>query len=1025
MLVVRRTRVHSPLLAGVLGTAMLLCGIGVAIVGLVDAAVDDGARAVAAQHAGVDLALRVSLDLAEDPERQDSQVRAALARSLVGLSAPWSVDRTVAGEVRLTSPGRDGSTEERAVTAVSIGDLAGRVDLVAGSWAADDADVVVQADAADELGLRPGDEILLDDVPLHVAGTWRVRDHLDPRWLGDPQVTTGKADGQLGPMVVAASRWPEMLEVPRARWVLVPDLDDVTAADLEAVARARDDLQTDWTGRVDDVDSLDVDGRLVDVAHEVALRTDGLRAGEPVVLLLLAAVGLVTLAALARLFASTHGQELALLWARGASTGSLAGSAAVETSVAAAAGGTVGALVAGAAVFVAQEPARPTAITLAGIVTVLAVTASAAGLTALQVRLATTNTRTWRGPGGRAGRLVGPGLVTLVAAAAALSVWQLREYGSPVTVRSDGTPAVDPVAVAAPAALLVAVVLAALTLFPLVAGRAERRSRGDDVTRLLAARHLSRRLVPVTAPVLAVAIAAATLVAAATYSGTWTSGFDTTRQLRAGADVRVSTDQPGPDVATLDAVAALPDVDAVAPVATQLGGDIGSLVAVTPAALDTLADGFADRAERERAAAALTSRTSAPELPAGTNRIGVTLEAAGLARPPEVTVQVADPSGVVREVRLETTREDRSGTTSFSASLPVDPSGVPGPRTVVGMDVEVAWRAPRADVTPRVGLVAIHATGEQGEVTLADETWTAQVPGDRELTIVPGRLAPGGDVVVDPDVRTVRLSPSFAPGSPDGPRLPVILSATAAGRLDLDVGDVLEIPLDGTYARLRTRVTAVVPAVPGAPDESAVLIDLHAVHQALLHDQEVVAPPTDLWVGSADPESAADSLRHLLPANARIDTAADAAGRTVLATAVLAWWLGALGCGLLALLTLVTVGRGQLRSRRGDIAILRALGLTVREQQVLRGRELAWTTVFGLAAGITAGVAVALLVVPQLARAAVPEPYPTIATGLGVHTPALLLGAVALVGALALGVVGYAWRVGVEARSTGGPVGDR
>ena len=45
MLVVRRTRVHSPLLAGVLGTAMLLCGIGVAIVGLVDAAVDDGARA--------------------------------------------------------------------------------------------------------------------------------------------------------------------------------------------------------------------------------------------------------------------------------------------------------------------------------------------------------------------------------------------------------------------------------------------------------------------------------------------------------------------------------------------------------------------------------------------------------------------------------------------------------------------------------------------------------------------------------------------------------------------------------------------------------------------------------------------------------------------------------------------------------------------------------------------------------------------------------------------------------------------
>ena len=74
---------------------------------------------------------------------------------------------------------------------------------------------------------------------------------------------------------------------------------------------------------------------------------------------------------------------------------------------------------------------------------------------------------------------------------------------------------------------------------------------------------------------------------------------------------------------------------------------------------------------------------------------------------------------------------------------------------------------------------------------------------------------------------------------------------------------------------------------------------------------------------------------------------------------------------------------------------------------------------------MTAGVAVAVLVVPQLARAAVPEPYPTIATGLGVRHARPPRRGRALVGALALGVVSYAWRVGVEARRTGGPVGDR
>lgn len=1001
-----RARVHAPILLGVLGTAALLSGIALTIVGQVDAAIDDGARAIAARHTGADLVIDMSLHLAEDPDRQDDQVRAAIARSLSGIRTPYRVDRTVSADASLRVVHRGGSGEKRLVTVASVPDLPDRGDLVAGSWAVAGDDVVVQADAAEELGVRPGDLVTVGDLALEVTGTWRARDHLDPRWVGDAQVAVGTEDGGFGPVVIDESRWSELAAEPRVHWVLVPDLEDVTAADLDAVTAATDQLDLDWRGRVDGVEDLAVDGRLAAVADEVELRTDGLRAVQPVVLLLLAAVGLVTLTALARLFVSTHAQELSLLWARGASAGALAASAALEAAVAAAVGGVVGAL--------AAAWAGPSFVAAA--LAVGAVTVAAAALLSAQVLRSAGRTA----PAWRAGRLVGPGLVALAVAAAALAVWQLRSYGSPVTVDSRGNPTVDPIAVAAPAALLVALVLLGLVLFPLLAGRAERRTRTDDVTRVLAARNLSRRLVPVTAPLLAVAVAASTLVAAATYADTWADGFDRTRQLRSGADVRVTTDEPGLDTSAFAAVTEVAGVHAVAPVTVELGGDAGSLVAVSPAALDSLGRGFPDEAARARAVEAITNRAGAPELPPGTDRVGIVLETVGLGGPPSVTLVLADAAGLLREVRGDL--RDGAGL-SYDVALPPDLSGVDGAWTIAALELDVEWRQPEGEEQPAVGLVAVSTTGAAGEAELDTGAWTARVPGDRELALQPGREAPSGDVVVDPDVRRIRLTPSYAPGSPDGPRARVVLSRVAADRLGLGVGDPLTISLDGTYDDLQTEVAGVVPAVPGAPEESAVLVDLRVVEQARLSGQDAQPSPTTLWIGAADPETAMEDLRPALLANTRIETATDAAGRTALGTTARAWWLAAAGCGMLALLTLVTVAHGQLRSRRGDAAVLRALGLSMQEQQRLRGRELVWTVAFALVIGLVAGAAVAALVVPQLARAAVPQPFPTIGTALGVDVPALLGGALLLAGALAAGIGWYRWRVGAEVRGLRGPEG--
>ena len=495
---------------------------------------------------------------------------------------------------------------------------------------------------------------------MRVAATWRPLDHLDPRWMGDPQIVDGWADGRFGPVVVPESRWPRIQAEPRARWVAVPDLHRVTAADLAQVGPSWQQLETAWTGRVDEVDSLKTDGRLVDVADQVALRTAGLRAVEPVVLLLLGTVGLVTLAALARLFASTHSEELDLLWARGASPGTLGGVASAETGAASVVGGSLGAAAVLGLLEIAPGPDPGLAIVFATCVIVVLVAGVAAAVVGVEVFRATARTAGVRRSAiGRPARLVGPGLVSLAVAAAALTVWQLRSYGSPVSVTAAGVPAVDPVAVAAPAALLVALVLAALLVFPVVMRLAERRAAERDVARMLSARNLTRRLLPATAPIVVVAITAATLVSAAAYARTWGDGFDRTRQLRAGADVHVATDGLGGGLGGgTAAIAGLDGVDAVAPVTTQVGGDVGSVLAVSPSALDALARGFTSRQERERAVAAITSHSESPPLPSGTERVRVDLDIAGLAGTPGVTMVLADPTAMLHEVPLDAQGRD-------------------------------------------------------------------------------------------------------------------------------------------------------------------------------------------------------------------------------------------------------------------------------------------------------------------------------------------------------------------------------
>jgi predicted lysophospholipase L1 biosynthesis ABC-type transport system permease subunit len=246
---------------------------------------------------------------------------------------------------------------------------------------------------------------------------------------------------------------------------------------------------------------------------------------------------------------------------------------------------------------------------------------------------------------------------------------------------------------------------------------------------------------------------------------------------------------------------------------------------------------------------------------------------------------------------------------------------------------------------------------------------------------------------------------------------PIVISQRLSDEFGLAIGDTVSFFLEESPERTDGKIVQIVPAIPGAPLENAVLVDLGLVLHGQLRVQEVPQSPREFWAGSADPEDAAAAIRTVVPANTLIEVTGDPAGGTVLGSAAIALWLGAGGCGVLAIITLLAVVRAQLRSRRIDVVVLRAIGLGSRDQAAVRNREQAIVLGYGLLTGLIAGGVVTALTVPELARAAVIEPFTTVPTPLGLDPVALGAGAAALVLALVAITSVYSSRVAVQART--------
>lgn len=1003
---------RSGLLVALGAAVAIATGLVVATGALLEHRAHEGVRGEFAGLSGDDLAMRLSLPLSADAAGQDAAVRDTVTAVFATATADVSIDRSVDARLELTREVDDGVAVP--IEALSVPDVESRVELVSGSWAGPSG-IIMQADAAAALGIEPATVVALNGESFEVTGTWRVRDALDPRWTDSILVAQGTTSELAAVVLVDEAVLRALAAGPQVTWSVVPDVRALTLADLSTMPRAWSSLTDSSRDDAGALEGIARRGGFVDAAREIEASVLVLAAVEPVVLVLIAVLALVSLARITRLLALDRESESRLTWSRGASVGALAASASIEALVIAVVGAVVGA--AGALWVLLRDgvPVQevPWAEAAAVGATVCLAAATFAAVTSWQlVRRFDAD----RGAlSARGSRTAGLGIVILVSGAAAVATWQLLLYGSPLIPDAGGQLSVDPVPVAAPALLIIASVLVLAAIVPALVRVLDNRRRGSTVVGALAVTNIARRPDAATASVVMSAIAVSVMVFAAGYGGTWSLAFDRSAQLRAGTDLSAVVPAGIPNAA-IDSVGDLPSVDASAPLHVedvQVGDQLVTLMAVAPDALSAL---IAPSTVGDPSALADLVRIELPEplLPAGTELLELTVAVSGFTVAPTITLQLADAFGVVRQVALaiDPARSGPAGSVTYAGELPSGVRNAPGPSRVAAIDATI-----ESDGVPfgTVGvweILSLRTTGPAGSSdTDIEAGWAPSSPGPRFDQ--PRSSPESRGFVVEPGVPIVRLAPRL----PANALVPVVLSRSLTQSTAARVGDLISLRSVGNSPPFRAVVVEVIDAVPSAPEPRALLIDLAVVRSLQFATIDPAPLPRLLWISTDDPSATAEAARALLPAGSRFNDVNEQALRSALGAAVVALWMTAAGSAVLALVVIGSSMRAQRRRRHSEVAVLRALGLSVRQQGALRVSEISFAATMGVLGGVATGaVAVSLAVVP-FARAALPADAQLAATTLEVDgtTAALAIASLAL--GLIVIALGAARRIARDAGS--------
>jgi hypothetical protein len=969
---------------------------------------------------GPDNAMSVTT-LVSDPSQAatvGAAVRSRIAAAMPGIpfgfsEAFWSDPMQLVPGSLPASPPATGKGSTTLLQAASIGGITSHASLVAGRWPAQSPagrsqaiPAALPASAAALLHVSVGDLLRLRDritnalVSFDITGIF-VQHPGDSYWKLSYIPASGRSvsygSTTYGPLVVSQAAIGSALTLFSGSWVARPDMAAFPEGDLQPVSASVAAL----AHSLPDFSSLNgaqMTTSLPSVLAEVASNLSVARSMLVISALELLVLAIAALLAVARLLAAQREGENALLIARGATRFQLTWLTATEviplSALVSAAGAFAGIVLADTLVtagplgragirLTGQAGAWPDALVAAIAVTVVA----AASLLAPGLIPG--------GPGGariRRGRqavIAGTaraGLDIALVVLAVLADWQLRHYSA---ASDSSTAGIDPVLALAPALTLAAGSVATLRLLPLAARMADWLAvRGRRLAAALASWQFSRMPVRQGSAALLLTLAVAMGTLALAQHASWVRSASDQAAFATGGDVQVSTPAPLPPGGTGAVTAARGVTHAMAVVADSTASP-GQVIGVdtTQAAqvVRLRADQSALPADRLFRAITPAGPQPGAVLPtgAGTIRLTATLgpatsvpagQTAGLAAllgPASVTLTILDSTGAEYQIAVGTLAADGSPR-PLVASLGGDQARYPLRLEAITVTFLLPVRtSPALELTVR-GLPLVGWTQQASAPGLPDiQPGLVVQPSDGATRDATFTFDPGSAPAVLPGFTGI---PRFAgqllllPRTVAVTALPAIATSAFMAANNVALGSVVPAFVEGASVPLRiVAEVASFPTVTAAG--GAIITDLGSLQDYLARSSLPPLPVTQWWLATAG-GGVPPSLTAAVPAGTTITSAAalaaTATGDTLSAAPQQALLAMAAAAALLGITGFWVSIAADVRRRRGEAALLAALGVTRRGAALELCLEKLLISLPSALLGVLLGAVVARLLVPAV-----------------------------------------------------------